>query len=103
MVLRQQIQRELSQAGFTDIRVMPESFLVRAKDSAGNPVMMVINPNSITAVTGIPGQQNRTAQNSGYNGVQNGRNGPMGSSAMGNSGQSGNAINSPNGNGTMVR
>ena len=36
------------------MRVMPESFLVRAKDLAGNPVMMVINPDSFTAVTEVP-------------------------------------------------
>ncbi len=30
---------------------MPSSFLVRARDSQGNPVVMMINPNSITAVT----------------------------------------------------
>ncbi len=30
---------------------MPSSFLVRAKDSEGNPVMMVINPDSLTEVT----------------------------------------------------
>ncbi len=30
---------------------MPSSFLVRARDSQGNPVMMVINPDSLTEVT----------------------------------------------------
>ena len=30
---------------------MPSSFLVRAKDSDGNPVMMVINPDSVTELT----------------------------------------------------
>jgi hypothetical protein len=30
---------------------MPSSFLVRAKDSQGNPVMMVINPDSFTEMT----------------------------------------------------
>jgi hypothetical protein len=49
--IRQQIQNDLSQAGYTDIKIMPESFLVRAKDRRGNPVMMVINPDSITAAT----------------------------------------------------
>jgi len=49
--VRQQVASDLSKAGFTDIKVMPESFLVRAKDSKGNPVMMVINPDSVTSVT----------------------------------------------------
>jgi hypothetical protein len=50
--IRQQIQSDLSQAGYTDIKIMPESFLVRANDKRGNPVMMVIDPDSITTVTG---------------------------------------------------
>jgi hypothetical protein len=92
--LRQQITQQLSQAGFTDVHVMPESFLVRAKDPQGHPVMMVINPDSITAVTAM-GSGGQTGQGVGS--------GAMGSSTMTNSGQSGNAINAPNGNGTTTR
>jgi hypothetical protein len=54
--IQQQVQNNLQQAGFTDIHIMPSSFLVRAKDRAGNPVMMVINPDSVTAVTEVSGQ-----------------------------------------------
>jgi hypothetical protein len=54
--LHAHIQKNLQAAGFTDIRIMPSSFLVRAKDRDGNPVMMIINPDSITAVTVGPGQ-----------------------------------------------
>ena len=39
----QRLRADLGKAGFTDITVMPSSFLVRAKDLQGNPVMMVIN------------------------------------------------------------
>lgn len=63
--IQAQVKNNLAQAGFTDIRVMPESFLVRAKDQNGNPVMMVINPDSITAVTaasGSEGNPNSAAQ-----------------------------------------
>ncbi len=49
--LVQKMRDDLAKAGFTDIQIMPSSFLVRAKDSAGNPVMMVINPDSVAAVT----------------------------------------------------
>ena len=38
------LSQSLTQAGFSDVHVLPESFLVRAKDRDGNPVMMVINP-----------------------------------------------------------
>jgi hypothetical protein len=54
-MVQEQVRSNLKQAGFTDIRILPTSFLVRAKDSAGNPVMLVINPDSVAAVTEIPG------------------------------------------------
>jgi len=49
--IRARIQQNLQAAGFTDIKIMPSSFLVRAKDREGNPMMMVINPDSVTAIT----------------------------------------------------
>lgn len=49
--MRQQIQADLQNAGFSDVKVMPESFLVRAKDKSGNPILMVVNPGSETALT----------------------------------------------------
>jgi hypothetical protein len=49
--LSQRLRSDLAKAGFTDITIMPSAFLVRAKDSQGNPVMMVINPDSLTEVT----------------------------------------------------
>jgi hypothetical protein len=49
--LSQKLRDDLGKAGFTDITIMPSSFLVRAKDAQGNPVMMVINPDSVTEVT----------------------------------------------------
>jgi hypothetical protein len=52
--ITQRLRNDLSKAGFTDIKIMPSSFLVRAKDSEGNPVMMVINPDSMTEVTERP-------------------------------------------------
>jgi hypothetical protein len=61
-MIQQKVQKNLQEAGFTDIKIMPSSFLVRAKDKDGNPVMMVINPDSITAVTAIPEQGRTTGQ-----------------------------------------
>ena len=46
-----QIRENLQKAGFKSIKLMPSSFLVRAEDQNNNPVMMVINPDSITAMT----------------------------------------------------
>jgi hypothetical protein len=51
--LPQRLQTTLREAGFTDVEVMPSSFLVKAKDQQGHPIMMVINPDSLTVVTAI--------------------------------------------------
>jgi hypothetical protein len=50
--VRDRLVQNLKQSGFQDIRVQPESFLVRAKDKDGDPVMMVINPDSMTEIVG---------------------------------------------------
>lgn len=49
--IRQQIQDQMTKAGYTDVTVTPSSFYVRAKDRKGDPVAMVIGPDSITEVT----------------------------------------------------
>jgi hypothetical protein len=49
--ISERLRADLTRAGFTDVTIMPSSFLVRAKDSQGNPVMMVINPDSLTEAT----------------------------------------------------
>ena len=63
--LRDRLQGDLTKAGFTDIRIMPESFLVRAKDSRGDTIMMVINPDSVTEVVGWPPKANGGASPGG--------------------------------------
>jgi hypothetical protein len=87
--IQQQVQNNLQQAGFTDIQIMPSSFLVRAKDSAGNPVIMVISPDSVTAVTEIsaPAGISPSAQSKALGGAVNV---PPGNSGAGIAGQPGN-------------
>lgn len=51
----QKLRSNLEQAGFKEVRVLPESFLVRAKDKDGHPVMMIVNPDSVTEVTQMSG------------------------------------------------
>jgi hypothetical protein len=48
--LQQQMKSDLQKAGFTDVAVRPDSFLVQAKDKSGNPVTMMIDPDSMTEV-----------------------------------------------------
>jgi hypothetical protein len=42
---------------------MPQSFLVRAKDKSGDPVMMVINPDSMMPVTEYKGRNKAVTGN----------------------------------------
>ena len=48
--LPQKIREKLTADGFKDVRVVPNSFIVSAKDKDGNPVMMLIGPNGTTVV-----------------------------------------------------
>jgi hypothetical protein len=49
--LPQQIQSKLRDQGFTNVQVVPGSFLVSAKDKQGDPVTMIIGPHSMTMFT----------------------------------------------------
>jgi hypothetical protein len=55
-----QIRSKLEQDGFTDVNVVPGSFLVSAKDKSGDPVTMVIGPNSMMMLTQVPNSTNAT-------------------------------------------
>ena len=48
-----ELKNMLQKSGYTDIRVAPTSFMVRAKDENGNPVVMAISPDSFTEVTNL--------------------------------------------------
>lgn len=52
--IRRQIQDQLTKNGYTDVTVTPSSFFVHAKDKKGDPVAMVIGPESVTEVTEMP-------------------------------------------------
>jgi len=56
----QELQQKLTDQGFTDVKVVPDSFLVSAKDKQGYPVTMLIGPNSLTVFTMI--QDHRQAK-----------------------------------------
>lgn len=47
------LRNMLQKSGYTDIRVAPTSFIVHAKDSDGNAVVMSISPDSFTEVTDV--------------------------------------------------
>jgi hypothetical protein len=62
--LQQQMMTDIQKAGFTNVQVRPDSYLVQAKDKNGTPVTMLIDPDSITEVVsggGTPGASGKGA------------------------------------------
>ena len=64
----QTLKQDLQKAGFTNIDIAPEAFVVRAKNSSGQPVMMRIGPDSMTEITAIP-NQNGSSGTAGHPGT----------------------------------
>ncbi len=56
----QEIRQKLASDGFTNIQIVPGSFLVNAKDKNGDPVMMVLGPQSMTILTESPSVNSST-------------------------------------------
>ncbi len=52
MLTRMKVQKDLEQAGFTEVRVVPESFAVHAKTKEGQPVFMIIERSGRTMANG---------------------------------------------------
>ena len=63
--LQQQVTTNLQNSGFTNVKVMPDSFLVQATDKSGNAVTMFIGPNSMTEVTTVGANGQATGTNTG--------------------------------------
>ncbi len=61
----QELQQKLTAQGFTDVKVVPDSFLVSAKDKQGYPVTMLIGPNSLTVFTMVENQPGKGQQQQG--------------------------------------
>jgi hypothetical protein len=49
----QKLTQDLKNAGFTDIRVISDSFVVQAKDKDGNPTVMTLSPSGVFAISEI--------------------------------------------------
>jgi PRC-barrel domain len=70
--LRQQLTNSLQQSGFTNIKVVPDSFLVQANDKSGNPVTMFIGPNSATEFTTVGSNDQTSGSKAGKSDMQSG-------------------------------
>jgi hypothetical protein len=57
----QNLRQDLTKAGFTDIHIAPEAYIVHAKNSSGDPVLMRIGPDAVTELTEVPTKSNHAA------------------------------------------
>ena len=48
LVAAQKIKQDLKNAGFTDVKVVAESFVVQARSRDGDPVLMTIGPHGMS-------------------------------------------------------
>lgn len=67
----QKIKSDLQSAGFQDVNVAPESFLVQAKTKDGDPVVMTIGPHGMTMVEAL-GKSSSSNTSSSNTSTQNG-------------------------------
>jgi hypothetical protein len=44
------LKQELQTAGFTDVKVLQDAFLIQAKTKDGNPIMLTVGPNGMSAL-----------------------------------------------------
>lgn len=79
-VTAQKISQDLQSAGFTDVKVVAESFVVQAKSKDGDPVLMTIGPhgmsvfeamNSGNSGSGSSSTTGSTANSTSKKGIQN--------------------------------
>jgi methionine-rich copper-binding protein CopC len=49
-----ELRQKLTSAGFSDVKVVPSSFVVSAKDQHGRPILMHLTPHSMTVMTEVP-------------------------------------------------
>jgi hypothetical protein len=70
MAPQQALTKDLQKAGFTNIQVEPEAFMVHATNSEGQHVLMRITPDSVESVTAMKtgGNGSSGGSNSASNG-----------------------------------
>jgi hypothetical protein len=49
--LRQTLSSNMEKAGYTDVKIKPDAYIVEAKNKSGDPVMMFLTPDSMTVFT----------------------------------------------------
>lgn len=87
LLAAQKIKQDLQKEGFTDVKVVAESFVVQGKSPDGDPVVMTIGPHGMSVFeaanvngsnSGTVGSSSGSSSNSSSNSMKN----PSGKSGM---------------------
>jgi hypothetical protein len=70
MTVRQTLVANLTKAGFTDVKIRPEAYIVEAVNEAGQPVRMFISPDSMTVFTAVNAQGEDAMKATGHTGTE---------------------------------
>lgn len=83
----QKIKQDLQNAGFTDVNIVAEFFVVQAKSRDGNPVVMTIGPHGMSVFEAMASGTGSNSSSGATTGSSS--SGSMGSSTSANPGSSG--------------
>ncbi len=67
----QRIRQDLANAGFTDVKVVAESYVVQAKSKDGDPVLMTIGPHGMSVFEAMNGNGSSNSNTTGMNSHSN--------------------------------
>ena len=56
------LKQDLQKAGFSDVRVIADLFVVQAKDKEGNPTIMTLSPSGVFAISEITKNNQKQAK-----------------------------------------
>ncbi len=57
------LKHDLEKAGFTDVNILQDSFVVQAKDKEGNPTILSLSPSGVVAISELNQQRQAKASN----------------------------------------
>jgi hypothetical protein len=67
------LKQDLQAAGFTNVRILADSFIVQATDKDGNPTVMTLSPSGVFAISELTNNSaNRKASGTGSNSPSSG-------------------------------
>lgn len=65
LVTANKIRQDLQNAGFTDVQVVAESFVIQAKSRDGDPILMTVGPHGMSIVQTIGSNDQKGADRTG--------------------------------------